>query len=392
MNLVENETLLVGRILMTEPQYLLSLDGETDLTPLVPRPKAGIMDIAAYVGGKSKIDGVAEPIKLSSNENALGASALALDAYDQARSQIFRYPDGRATPLRAQVSQIMGLEADRLVFGNGSDEVFSILNQAYLGAGDSLVTGIHGFLAYRISALACQAQVRLVAEPDFRLSVDHLLAGVDETTKIVIISNPGNPTGTWLSHGDIERLESELPPHILFVVDEAYAEFVDAPDWQSAFGLARHSQRMVVTRTFSKIHGLGGLRVGYGYCPPSVIEALERIRLPFNINSAAQSAALAALKDTAHQEASRNLVLKWRPRFYQRLRALGIEVSPSQGNFVLARFKDAEQAQSMNDYLMQKGIIVRHVANYGISEGLRITIGKDHENEAILDAISAFGE
>ena len=375
---------------MTEHETMMSAPRPLDNMPSAPMPKSGIMDIAAYIGGKSQIAGVVNPIKLSSNENALGASSLALEAYDRARDQLFRYPDGRALELRGLVSQIMGLEAERLVFGNGSDEVFSILNQVYLGAGDSMITGIHGFLAYRISALACQAELRLVEEPDFRLSVDNLLARVDNTTKMVTISNPGNPTGTYLSSAEIERLDSELPSHILLVVDEAYAEFVDAPDWHSAFGLARKSERMVVTRTFSKIHGLGGLRIGYGYAPTKVIEAMERIRLPFNINTAAQAAASAAIQDKAHQMASAELVWRWRPRFYQRLRALGLEVSPSQGNFVLARFKDAGQAEMVNAHLTQKGLIVRHVANYGIPQGLRITIGKDEDNEAILNALTDY--
>ena len=355
-----------------------------------PAPKAGILDIAPYIGGKSKIEGVAEPIKLSSNENALGCSAHAAEAFAEARAKLFRYPDGLANPLRAAVAAYHDLEPERLVFGNGSDEVFAFLNQVYLEAGDNIVTGEHGFLAYRISALACQAEVKLAAEPDQRIEIDGLLELVDDRTKIVYISNPANPTGTWNTPEEVADLRARLAPHILLVVDEAYAEFVDEPTWASAFPLARSLDNVIVTRTFSKIHGLAGLRVGFGYCPLPVIEAIERIRLPFNVNLPAQYAAVAALADTVHIEASRQQILNWHPRLLQEIRALGFEVRKSIGNFVLIYFKDRSEAEAANEYLMSQGLIVRHVANYGLPQCLRITIGKDDENRAFLEALGRF--
>jgi histidinol-phosphate aminotransferase len=269
----------------------------------VIQPKPGILDIAPYVGGKSKIEGVAEPMKLSSNENALGAGEKAREAYHAAVANIHIYPDGRAGKLRDAVAAHHGLEGDRLIFGNGSDEVFALLNQTYLTAGDNIVTGQYGFLAYRISALANQASVKLAPEPGFKAEVEAILEQVDERTKIVYISSPSNPTGSYNTAEETRRLHAALPPHVLLVIDEAYAEFVSAPDWETSFPLARDAENIVVTRTFSKIHGLGGLRIGFGYAPRSVAEAVDRIRLPFNVSIPGLDAAVAALGDEAHQKA-----------------------------------------------------------------------------------------
>jgi histidinol-phosphate aminotransferase len=354
------------------------------------QPKPGILDIAPYVGGKSKIDGVAEPMKLSSNENALGAGQKARDAYQAAVGNIHIYPDGRAGKLRDAVAAHHGLEGDRLIFGNGSDEVFALLNQTYLQPGDNIVTGQYGFLAYRISALANQASVKLAPEPGFKAEVDAILEQVDERTKIVYISSPSNPTGSYNTAEETRRLHAALPPHILLVIDEAYAEFVTAPDWETSFPLAKDAENIVVTRTFSKIHGLGGLRIGFGYAPLKVAEAVDRIRLPFNVSVPGLDAAVAALGDEAHQTASRELVETWRPRLTQAIKGFGFEVFPSAGNFVLVRFADAATASAANDYLHTKGIIVRPVGGYGLPDCLRITVGTEDQNRAVLDALSEF--
>jgi len=356
-----------------------------------PAPKPGILDIAPYVGGKSSIVGISEPMKLSSNENALGAGSKAREAYEAAIKNIHIYPDGRATKLRAAVAEHHGLEPERLIFGNGSDEVFALLNQAYLTPGDNIVTGQYGFLAYRISALGCEAQVKLAPEPGYKAEVDALLAEVDERTKIVYVSNPSNPTGSYNSGEEIRRLHEALPPHILLVIDEAYAEFVAEPDWETTFPLARNASNIVVTRTFSKIHGLGGLRVGFGYAPIGVAEAVDRIRLPFNVSIPGIEAATAALGDEAHQRASREMVQTWRPRLTQAIRGFGFEVLPSAGNFVLVLFRDEKRnAAAASDYLNSKGIIVRPVGGYGIHDGLRITVGTEDQNRAVIDALSEF--
>ena len=362
----------------------------TDATS-APAPKPGILDIAPYVGGKSSIVGVAEPMKLSSNENALGAGPKAREAYEAAIRNIHIYPDGRATKLRTAVAEHHGLEPERLIFGNGSDEVFALLNQTYLTAGDNIVCGQYGFLAYRISAKACEAEVKLAPEPGYKAEIDALLEQVDERTKIVYVSNPSNPTGSYNSGDEIRRLHEALPAHILLVVDEAYAEFVAERDWETAFPLAREASNIVVTRTFSKIHGLGGLRVGFGYAPPAVCEAVDRIRLPFNVSVPGLEAATAALGDEAHQKASRDLVQTWRPRLTQAIRGFGFEVLPSAGNFVLVLFRDEKRnAAAASDYLNSKGIIVRPVGGYGIHDGLRITVGTEDQNRAVIDALSEF--
>lgn len=355
-----------------------------------PAPKPGILDIAPYVGGKSRIEGVAEPMKLSSNENALGAGEKAREAFQAATANIHMYPDGRATRLRQAVADLHGIEPERLIFGNGSDEVFALLNQTYLRPDDNIVTGQYGFLAYRISAKANEGIVKLAPEPNFKAEVEALLAQVDDRTRIVYVSNPSNPTGSWNSGEEIARLHAALSPDILLVIDEAYAEYVTEPDWETAIPLAREASNIVVTRTFSKIHGLGGLRIGYGYAPLSVAEAVDRIRLPFNVSVPGLEAATAALGDEAHQKASRELIQTWRPRLTQALRGFGYDVLPSAGNFVLVRFGGPERAQAANDYLNAKGIIVRPVGGYGLHDALRITVGTEDQNRAVIDALSEF--
>ena len=358
---------------------------------LAPTPKPGILDIAPYVGGKSSIAGVAEPMKLSSNENALGAGEKAREAYTAALKNIHIYPDGRATKLRNAVAEHHGLEADRLIFGNGSDEVFALLNQTYLTAGDNIVCGQYGFLAYQISAKACEANVKQAPEPDYRCDVDALLAEVDDRTRIVYVSSPSNPTGSYNTAEEIRRLHAALPADVILVVDEAYAEFVSEPDWETAFGLARDAANIVVTRTFSKIHGLGGLRIGFGYAPLAIAEAIDRIRLPFNVSVPGLEAATAALADTAHQDASRELVQAWRPRMTQAIKGFGFDVLPSVGNFILVMFpNEGLTAAAANAYLEAKGIIVRGVGGYGLPNALRITIGTEDQNRAVLDALSEF--
>jgi len=361
------------------------------MTDTGPAPKPGILDIAPYVGGKSAIAGVAEPMKLSSNENALGAGQKAREAYSEAIKTIHIYPDGRATKLRAAVAEHHGLEPERLIFGNGSDEVFALLNQTYLTAGDNIVCGQYGFLAYQISAKACEAFVKQAPEPGFKAEVDALLEQVDERTKIVYVSNPSNPTGSYNTGEEIRRLHAALPENVLLVIDEAYAEFVTESDWETALPLAKDAPNVVVTRTFSKIHGLGGLRIGFGYAPLAVEQAVDRIRLPFNVSVAGLAAAEAALGDEAHQQASRDLVQTWRPRLTQSIRGFGFDVLPSAGNFVLVMF-DGEKhtAAAANDWLNSKGIIVRPVGGYGLPNALRITVGTEDQNRAVIDALSEF--
>jgi histidinol-phosphate aminotransferase len=361
-------------------------------TSAPPRPKDGILDIAPYVGGKSKAVGFEHPIKLSSNENVLGCSPAATEAFVAAAPRLNLYPDGKAGPLREAVARKFGLEPERLIFGCGSDEIFMLLAQAYLEPGDNIVQTEFGFLSYRIAARACQAEVKFAPQPNLKLDVDLLLAEVDARTKLVFLANPDNPTGAWLPADDIRRLHEGLPSNVILVLDSAYIEFADDPRVEDPLALARTARNVVVTRTFSKIHGLAALRIGWGYADPAIIDALERIRLPFNASIPAQEAAVAAIQDDAFVARSVELVSRWRPWLAQQIGGLGLEVYPSQGNFVLVKFPDrpGRTAGDAEAFLASRGIIVRALANYNMAPFIRITIGLEAHNRAVVEALSDF--
>ncbi len=365
-----------------------------DMTLSRPKPKPGILDISPYVGGKAKAAGFAEPIKLSSNENALGCSPLALAAYEAQRSTLHLYPDGHANSLRVAVAEKNGIEPERLIFGCGSDEIFTLLCQVYCELGDNVIQGQYGFLAYRIAARAAQAEVRFAPEPERRIDVDEILAQVDDRTRIVFIANPSNPTGTWNTRDEIARLHEGLPGHVILVLDGAYTEFVDTPDYEDGIALARRAENVVVCRTFSKAYGLAALRVGWGYAPLAMIDALERVRAPFNVNTPAQAAAVAALGDDDFLERSRALVQTWRAWLVQQFGGMGLEVLPSQANFLLVRFgrEPGRTAADAEAFLAARGILVRGLAGYGLGDSLRITVGLEHENRAVVEALTAFFE
>jgi histidinol-phosphate aminotransferase len=371
---------------MGEPVILTS-----DALRARPRPKPGVLDIEPYVGGKSKIPGLANPIKLSSNENVLGCSALARDAYLKSADLLNLYPDGRCEALRTVVAQTYGLDPYRLIFGCGSDEVFTLLAQAYCQAGDNVVQGEYGFLAYRIAAKAAGAEVRFAKETRLRVDVGAILAEVDTRTRIVFVANPANPTGTALTRQEVRDLHAALPGDVILVLDGAYAEFADE-DYEDGLDLAASAVNIVATRTFSKIHGLAALRVGWGYGSLEIIDVLERIRGPFNVNLPAQAAAAAALGDEAFVERSKALVRQGRPWLTQQLGGLGLEVAPSAANFVLAAFQNTpgRSAAEAEAFLAQRGVLVRGLTNYGLPDALRITIGLEAQNRAVVDALEAF--
>ncbi len=357
-----------------------------------PRPKPGVLDIAQYVPGKSKAEGVANPIKLSSNENILGCSPAALAANQAAAERAQLYPDSKASALRAAIAARYDLEPERLVFGCGTDEIFALLNQVYLEPGDNIIQGQYGFGAFAIGARANMGEVRYAAEPHLRIDVDAVLACVDERTRLVFIANPANPTGTWISRDEVARLHAGLPPRVLLVLDGAYAEFNRDPAFDDGLALARNSVNVVVTHTFSKLHGLAALRVGWAYAPAEVVDALERIRLPFNTSIAGQAAAVAALADTAFQDQSLALVDHWRPYLTQQLGGLGLEVTPSSTNFVLVRFptEPGKTAVEAEAFLAARGYLTRGVTNYGLPDYLRITVGLEAHNRDVVAALAVF--
>ncbi len=362
------------------------------MSPALPTPNPGILDIEAYVPGESHIAGGRTPIKLSSNETPLGPSPTAVAAYRAAADALARYPDGQASALRAAIAQRFGLDAARIVCGAGSDELLSLLAHAYLAPGDEAIYTTHGFLVYRIAILACGATPVIAPETNFTANVDAILAAVTARTRIVFLANPNNPTGTYLGAHEIRRLRSQLPSRILLVLDAAYAEYVTAADYEAGIEVVTQTENTVMTRTFSKIYGLAALRIGWAYCPPAIADVLNRVRGPFNLSTPAIAAGAAAMIDTAHIEAAATHNAKWRGWVEREIAALGLHVTPSSANFVLIHFPDTagQTAADCDVFLKQRAIILRKVASYGLPHCLRMTIGTETENRAVVEALSDF--
>ena len=357
-----------------------------------PAAKPGILDITPYTPGKSKVEGISQPVKLSANENILGCGPAARAAFLTTADHLGLYPDGRGGALRRAVAERHGLEPERLILGCGTDEIFALLNQVFLEPGDNIVQGQFGFGAYAIGARANQGQVRMAPERNYRIDIEAMLAEVDDRTRLMFIANPANPTGTFLTGEEIARLHANLAPWVLLVLDGAYAEFNRDPTFADGLDLARDAANIVVTHTFSKLHGLAALRVGWAYAPAEVAAAVDRVRLPFNTSIAGQAAAIAALADTAFQDQSVELVETWRPWLTQQLGGLGLEVVPSSANFLLVGFptRPGQRAAEAEAFLAARGLIVRGVGGYGLPDHLRITLGLEAHNRAIVEALSEF--
>ncbi len=360
------------------------------MTGPVVRP--GIMEMSPYVPGKSKVEGVEKIIKLSSNEGALGPSPKAVAAYRTVAENLHRYPDGASVALREAIGARHGLDPDRIVCGAGSDEVLALLARAYAGPGDEILFGEHAFTMYPLFALSVGATPVKAPETDFTVTVDAMLNKVTERTRIVYVANPNNPTGTFVSKDEMTRLRAGLRDDILLVIDAAYAEYVTRNDYSAGIEMVDAGDNVVMTRTFSKIYAMGGMRLGWGYCPPAVADVLNRIRPPFNVTSAAQAAGIAAVNDVEFITRSRDHNTAWLPWLEDRLAALGLDVIPSVGNFVLVRFPDkpGRNADAAMAFLNGRGIIPRGTASAGIPDGIRITIGLEEEMRATADAIADF--
>lgn len=360
----------------------------------LPQPRAGLMDIPLYEGGKSSLSGRDRVIKLSSNESALGPSPAAIEAYAQTAPSLARYPDGGASALKAAISDVHSLPLDQLICGAGSDELLCLVCRAYAGPGDEVIHTEHGFLMYGIYARSVGATPVVVPESNLTADVDAILDAVTAATKIVFVANPNNPTGTVLPAAEVTRLRDGLREDIVLVLDGAYAEFMDSADYDAGRALVESTSNTLMTRTFSKVYGLANLRVGWASGARSIIETLERLRSPFNINGAAIAAAAAAMRDVAHTEAGRAHNSRWMGVAVQRLRALGLDVAGQCGNFVLPEFPTTrgKTAADADAFLQEQGIIVRRVANYGLPNHLRITLGTDEEMEAVLTTLTTFME
>ena len=350
----------------------------------------GISKLAPYQQGKHAIPGVAHPVKLSSNESAHGPSPAALAAYRSAAGQLHRYPDGSQSQLRQAIGAALGLDPDRIICGNGSDEMILLMIRAYLQAGDQVILSENSFAMASIHSTAQGGEVRIASERDYRIDVRELLGCVSAKTKLCIIANPNNPTGTYVTGGELRALHAELPPSCLLVIDGAYAEYVDRPDYDDGASLVDAGSNVVMTRTFSKIHGLASLRIGWAYCPPNVVDAVQRIRTPFNANGPALAAAAAAIRDRAHMEKVRKHNTAWLLRIADALPRMGLAMVPSVANFYLVRFppgkgKNAAEAAA---HMMRRGIIPRPAG--ASDKHLRLTVGLDQENEAALAALADY--
>ena len=352
------------------------------------RPQPGIMDISLYVGGSSAVAGVSNVIKLSSNENPFGPSDRAKDAFQRSVHQLHRYPNTDHASLREAIAETHGLDPARVICGVGSDEIIHFLCQAYAGPKDEVVFTEHGFLMYRISAMAAGATPVEVAERERTADVDAILRACNRRTKLVFIANPNNPTGTMISAAEVERLASGLPPQAILVLDGAYAEFVDGYD--GGLSLIESRSNVVMTRTFSKIYGLGGLRIGWGYGPKQIVDVLNRIRGPFNLSNTQLDVAEAAVRDQDYVAKCRSENARLRNWLAVALAELGLPSDTSMANFVLARFASVEEAESCDAHLKKQGLIVRRVAGYKLPHCLRITVGDESSCRRVAHAIGQF--
>jgi histidinol-phosphate aminotransferase len=357
-----------------------------------PKPRPGVLDIEAYVPGKSSAPGVAKVFKLSSNETPLGPSPHAIEAYKAAGAHLQDYPDGSASELREAIGRAFGLDPERIICGAGSDDLLNLLARTYLADGDEAVHTTHGFLVYPIATLGTGATPVVASETAYTASVDAILACVTKKTKVVFLANPNNPTGTYVSFDEVKRLHRSLPPQVLLVLDAAYAEYVRRNDYEAGIELVATSENVVMTRTFSKIHGLAALRLGWMFGPAHVIAAVNRVRGPFNVNAPAIAAGIAAIEDAKHQERAREHNAHWLAWLTQEIGKLGLKVTPSVANFVLIHFPDAKgrTAGDANAFLTARGLILRQVGAYKLPNALRMSVGSEEANLLAVASLKEF--
>jgi histidinol-phosphate aminotransferase len=355
-----------------------------------PRPRPEILDISPYVGGESTVPGVNRVLKLSSNEGAFGVPPGAQAAYTKLAGELYRYPDGDATELRRAIGARFMLDPARIVCGAGSDDLIYQLCLAYGGPGREIVMSEHGFSIYQIAGTYSGSRVIKTRERNLTADVDAMLAAVSPATRLMFLANPNNPTGSMVPHTEVARLRAGLPPEVLLVLDAAYAEYVERADYDPGIRLVDAADNTVMTRTFSKIFGLGGMRIGWAYAPPTVIDVLNRVRAPFNVSLAAQAAAIAALAEPGWVEKGRAHNAEYRPKLAAGLQAAGIRVWPSEGNFVLADFASPERAKAADGFLRSRGVIARPVGGYGLPQCLRITVGTAEEVGIVIDTLTEF--
>ncbi|WP_322514313.1 histidinol-phosphate transaminase [Rhodopseudomonas palustris] len=358
-----------------------------------PVPKPGILDIAPYTPGKSPVPEAGRKVfKLSANETPFGPSPHAIAAYKSAADHLEDYPEGTSRVLREAIGRAYGLDPDRIICGAGSDEILNLLAHTYLGPGDEAISSQHGFLVYPIATLANGATNVVAPEKDLTTDVDAILGKVTPNTKLVWLANPNNPTGTYIPFDEVKRLRAGLPSHVVLVLDAAYADYVSKNDYEIGIELVSTTDNTVLTHTFSKVHGLASLRIGWMFGPANIVDAVNRIRGPFNTSIPAQLAAVAAIQDTAHVDMSRVHTEKWRDRLTEEFTKLGLKVTPSVCNFVLMHFPTTKgkTAADADAFLTKRGLVLRALGNYKLPDALRMTIGTDEANELVIAALREF--
>jgi histidinol-phosphate aminotransferase len=355
-------------------------------------PKPGVMEIEAYVPGRSEAAGVARVHKLSSNESPFGPSPKAVAAYEAAEPKLGAYPEGSARILREAIAAHFGLASDRIVCGNGSDEILTLLANSYVRPKDEVLFSAHSFSVYKISTLANSGVPVEVPTRDLKLDIGDMIARVSAKTRLVYLANPNNPTASYVAVSDMRRLHAALPDSALLVIDAAYSEYVRRNDYEAGIEMVSTSDNVVMTRTFSKAYGLAGIRVGWAYCPKHVADVLHRVRAPFNVNIAAQRAAVAALADRSHVEAVIHHNEIWRDWLIEQIRKTGLRVDESVANFLLIHFPQeaGRSAADADRFLMARGIILRGCASYDLPQCLRLTVGSEEANRAAVEALAAF--
>lgn len=357
-----------------------------------PKPIDGVLDIHAYVPGKSTAAPGVKLYKLSANETPLGPSPLAKQAFADMADHLEDYPDGGASDLREAIGHVHGLNPANIVCGSGSDELLSLLCNTYLQEGDEAIYSEHGFLVYRIDILAAGATPVSAPENNHTTDVDAILAKVTDKTRMVFLANPNNPTGTYIPMSEVRRLHEGLPKTVMLVLDAAYSEYVRRNDYEAGIELVGNNQNVVMTRTFSKIHGLAALRIGWMYGPDHIIDAINRVRGPFNVNSAALAAAEAAVNDLANIDKAIAHNDEWLEWTTAELEKIGLIVTPSVGNFILIHFADddGKSAGAADEMLAARGYVLRRVVPYGLPNALRMTIGTQAANRGVVATLTEF--
>ena len=353
-------------------------------------PKPRNINVERYIGGLSKFKRIDNPIKLSANESALGASPKAIEALDKDKNKIFSYPESDSNSLREIISKKFNIEHGRIICGSGSDQIFDLVCKLFLESGDEVIVTEFGFIMHRIYASLHGAKVLLAKEKNYKASVEEILKKVTNKTKIVFIANPNNPTGTYLSKEEMINLRAKLKSNILLVVDDAYFEFMNKNDFTSGLDLFKNSKNVLITRTFSKIYGLAGLRLGWGYSSKEIINAMYQIKPPFNVNRSALAAGIEAINDNEWTKKAIKHNTQWSEKIFSILEKNKIVVNKPTANFFLLNFdKTKVNSDEIFEKLANKGLILRKMEQYKIPNSLRLTIGNKEANEYFIQTIKS---